>query len=304
VVLPPLPLGEATGATNLVWTSGGPAGWLGQTNVSHDGLGAAASGALGDNQTNWMETTVTGPGTLRFWWKVSSEQSWDPLKLYLDGAMVHGISGEWDWSQETHHLAPGPHTIRWAYSKDSSLSAGQDRGWVDEVSFQPDAGLSIVAAPRAQTNYVGGSAFFSVNVQGEVPIAYQWRYQDGGTTYLLLGDTNATMVITNLIAANAGYYFVTVSNAAGTTNVGANLTVLPVPPFEVKPLASGTVTTTDGFPLKVTSRPGADVVIIEATADLVNWTPIYTNRTPTAEFDFLDRSASNQPLRYYRSLAK
>jgi hypothetical protein len=34
-------------------------------------------------------------------------------------------------------LGPGTQVLRWRYTKDSSGSSGQDRGWVDQVSFAP-----------------------------------------------------------------------------------------------------------------------------------------------------------------------
>ena len=39
----------------------------------------------------------TGPGTLSFWWKVSSELDSDRLRFYLDGTEQWRISGETDW---------------------------------------------------------------------------------------------------------------------------------------------------------------------------------------------------------------
>ena len=66
-------LGEALNATNRTWTTGGSASWFGQTNVSHDGAAAAQSGAVNNNQSCTLQTTVNGPGTLTFWWKVAAQ---------------------------------------------------------------------------------------------------------------------------------------------------------------------------------------------------------------------------------------
>lgn len=48
-------------------------------------MSAAQSGAIDDSQESWIATEVTGPGTLTFWWKVSSESGYDWLRFYLDG---------------------------------------------------------------------------------------------------------------------------------------------------------------------------------------------------------------------------
>ena len=48
-------------------------------------MDAAQSGAIGDNQSSSLETTVTGPAMLSFWWKVDSEANFDFLKVTVDG---------------------------------------------------------------------------------------------------------------------------------------------------------------------------------------------------------------------------
>ena len=123
---------EACGAS---WTFGGAAPWLYQTNVAHDGLDAAASGAITNSQESWMQTSVAGPGMLSFWWKVSSESGWDYLEFWIDGVLTNAVSGEADWQQQTYALASGVHVLRWRYAKDASAIAGSDRGWVDLVAW-------------------------------------------------------------------------------------------------------------------------------------------------------------------------
>jgi len=48
-------LATALDTTGTSWTTGGD---------------AVASGKIGDEQQSWVETTITGSGTLNFWWKV------------------------------------------------------------------------------------------------------------------------------------------------------------------------------------------------------------------------------------------
>src|SRR5262245_38861494 len=64
-------LGEALNATNLTWITSGQL-WTAQTGVSHaDGL-AAMSGSVASGQSSILQTTVTGPGTVTFWWRASA----------------------------------------------------------------------------------------------------------------------------------------------------------------------------------------------------------------------------------------
>lgn len=130
-------LGLAVDAPLQLWQSGGQLPWVPTNLVAHDGLDSARSGAISDGTNSWMETLFAGPGTLQFWWKVSSEPGFDPLRLLVNGAEQAWISGEVDWQQQTINLGGGNQTVRWEYDKDSTGSLGQDSAWVDAVSFVP-----------------------------------------------------------------------------------------------------------------------------------------------------------------------
>lgn len=286
------------------WTASGPAPWAGQVFVSHDGEDSARSGPIDDDQQCMLETTVTGPGTLHWWWKVSSESDWDYLKFHFRGGAQFGISGERDWEERSFYVPPGTHAVQWSYSKDRSGRGGQDAAWVDQVSFEPSTGLTIVSAPQPQTSYAGSTALFSVLARGEQPISYQWQRVTGGSTNSLPGATESSVLLTNLTPTDAGYYSVTVSNVTGVTNVGASLAVQPLPPFEMNSM--GQESFGGGFVYRfwVRTPPGADSVQIEVSSNLVTWTPIYTNPTPAEEFVFGERASSNQVQRFYRAVAR
>jgi hypothetical protein len=86
-----------------------------------------------------MQTTVTGPGTLRFYWRVSSEPNYDFLEFYIDDSrqnLIGGSAGS-DWQQLSYAIPSGSHTLIWRYVKDSSINIGSDCGWVDWVRMSP-----------------------------------------------------------------------------------------------------------------------------------------------------------------------
>ncbi|MCX6925235.1 MAG: immunoglobulin domain-containing protein, partial [Verrucomicrobia bacterium] len=207
----PITLGEALNAPLLPWTTGGNAPWIAQTSVTHDGAGAAQSGVITHSQQSWLETTVAGPGTLTFWWKVSSEQDWDYLEFRVNGSQQAFISGEVSWQQRSFALGSGTHTLRWSYGKDDVTSAGQDRGWVDEVSFVPSF-LSITAQPQSQTVIQGAGVVFNVTAAGTGPLHYQWRLNgaalSGATSNsysILAASTNAAWLQCHLHRFGGGH---------------------------------------------------------------------------------------------------
>lgn len=135
-------LSDALDVPAGVFTSGGKTPWFAQFLVTHDGVDAAQSGMVGHLEQSWMQTTVIGPGTLSFWWKVSSESGYDFLHFYVDGVeQPGGISGELDWRPgSTISIPSGVHVVRWAYIKDESVKMGSDCGWVDQVFWLPQEG--------------------------------------------------------------------------------------------------------------------------------------------------------------------
>ena len=135
-VAPAIPLGVALNNTNLAWTSGG-FGWFGQTLFRHDAASAAQSGDILDNQSSSLQTAVPGPGSISFWWRVSSQANADSLEFRVGGILATNISGEVDWNQQTFLVQSNQQIVQWNYVKDGSASAGADAGWVDEVVFRP-----------------------------------------------------------------------------------------------------------------------------------------------------------------------
>jgi thermolysin len=128
-------LGEAVNAPELTWKTWGSTGsyWYVDTATTHDGSQAGRSGHLGNSQLSYISTEITGPGTLSFYWRVSSEQGWDYLIFYIDGSTMDAISGESGWENMTCTISSGTHTCKWSYVKDMSVASGSDAAWLDEV---------------------------------------------------------------------------------------------------------------------------------------------------------------------------
>ncbi len=151
-------MADAVDAPDLPFASGGDAPWFVETATTRNGgAHAVQSGLIGHRQSSWIETIVTGPGTLSFWWKVSCEDDemddWDFVRVTVDGVEFKRIDGTVDWRQEALTLTAGVHAIRWIYAKDRVVSEGQDCAWLDEVVWTP-------AAQATQTT--------------PVPVPYAW----------------------------------------------------------------------------------------------------------------------------------
>lgn len=142
---------ETGGFTSYPWTLGGTLPWTVANTGSHAGTYTAKSGAITHSQTSTMETVrnLTTAGNLTFWYSVSSESGYDYLKFYIDGVIqTSSWSGTVAWTQATFAIATGTHTLKWEYSKDSSVSSGSDCAWVDDIVFPASTSSVVYNPPR------------------------------------------------------------------------------------------------------------------------------------------------------------
>ena len=132
-------------------------------------------------------------------------------------------------------------------------------------------------------------------------MSYKW-YHNG---QLISGATGSIITLNNLSPADAGSYYVEVRNASGTsTSQATTLIVLlndtskqdpqPLPITEAK-------MTPAGFEVKLTGLTTSKCVIYAST-NLVNWTPITTNTPSAGIVDYIDASALQRPVRFYKAM--
>ena len=256
VAVAPPSLPEAVDTPALVWTTSGNSVWNGQTATTHDGVDAAQSGDIGDGQESWLETTVTGPGTLGFWWRVSSEQNYDYLLFTLNGvqqAAALEISGEMGWEQKTVSVPAGSHTLRWNYFKDGSESSGADAGWVDQVVFTPTQPEIAIDLPSG-TIAVGGVVAWGYNGNGQttVPLAAQ-----SGVIGIAAGYVHTAALKTDGTVVAWG------NNSYGETDVPVDLNgvvAIAGTRFHTAALKSNGTVRTWGYGTETTVPPGLNDV--------------------------------------------
>ena len=214
-------LGEAVNATNLTWTSswtGASSPWSAESNVTHDGVLAAMSGPANSFlSSSTLQTTVTGPGTLTFWWYAPSFGN--SLSFLLGSVTQTSVSGTAGWQQQTIYLGAGVQTLKWVYSYTMTVGISQ-WAYLDEVTYTPGATAPVITAPPLNQSQVRGlDATFTVGAGGTPPLSYQWQFD--GTD--LPGATGSNLKVTNVQAEDLGIYSVIITNAVGTNDSAASL---------------------------------------------------------------------------------
>jgi len=134
----------AIGSLPTGWTTFGDQNWEVTGSDAHAGTKSAGSNpALNDNQSTSIAYTASlgSPQTLTFWWKVSSEGSFDWLTFYIDGVQQDRISGTPAWAEKSYSLPSGSSILKWTYAKDGSATSGQDAAWIDDINIGAPAGV-------------------------------------------------------------------------------------------------------------------------------------------------------------------
>lgn len=193
---------EALDNCELTFQTGGTMPWVGQQIISFDLEDAAQSGAIEDNGFSWIETIVEGPGTLTFYWKVSSGENFDFLSFYIDDVPVDMMSGEVDWHYKEFGIPAGYHSLTWWYTKDGSASSGMDAGWLDQVTFTPAAvpaelNLSSQMIPPAPGGCFAASQLITV---------FDFTVLDGGSAILVVGPLGAIRLLEGTEVQSGGYF--------------------------------------------------------------------------------------------------
>ena len=277
----PVGLPEVLDSPGLTYTLGGNGNWSGQTAITHDGMDAGQSGLIGHSQDTWFETSVTGPGSLSFWWKVSSESGYDYLEFYIDDALQTGpISGNVDWTQKNHSLTAGSHTLRWRYMKDGSETVGADAGWVDEVVWTPD-GPAVTSVAPASGSTLGGTSvtITGTNLTGASAVTF------GGAAATNVSVVNATTITCTTPTGSVGAASVLVTTPDGTNAANTLYTYLaPAPTVTNVSPAIGSTAGGTSVTITGTSFNGASAVTFGGAAatnlSVVDATTI-TCSTPT-----------------------
>lgn len=140
--LPPSALAQALDAPGLVWETSGNANWFPQTTITRDGLSAARSGVIADDEFSTLRTLIYGTNTITFWWKSDSEASADYVEFSDNGIYVADLTGNSGWQKFTYQLAPGTaHWLEWTYYKDWADVAGADAVFLDQVRLAGNPGF-------------------------------------------------------------------------------------------------------------------------------------------------------------------
>lgn len=144
---------ESADMQKYPWVTNGDTLWEISTQLPYEGLYCLKSGDISENQQTsvFVELNILNDGDVSFYKKVSCEAhpgvtDYDFLAFFIDGAEMGRWDGVTAWQQHSYPVTAGTHTFKWSYTKDYSVSSGEDCAWLDYIVFPPSIDIHVNAS--------------------------------------------------------------------------------------------------------------------------------------------------------------
>lgn len=209
------------------WVLAGNQPWTITNEGAYQGTYAAKSGTINHSQSSSISTTriLSNPGTLSFRYKVSSESGFDYLRFYVDDNQIAQYSGTVDWTEATYELAAGTRVLSWTYSKDGSVSSGEDCAWLDYIVFPASTSPGNFFPPQ---NLVANAANQLVTLNWQAPASgspSSYRVFRNGNE--IVSVTGLTYLDTDVTNGTEYSYYVVAVYSGGVSDPSNTATVIP-----------------------------------------------------------------------------
>jgi uncharacterized repeat protein (TIGR03803 family) len=167
------------------------------------------------------------------------------------------------------------------------------------VNYLPQNIPAVVAEPTNLTVNAGQTAVFSAGiVNGST---FQWFFNGQPLTNgpLVSGAQSTLLTLTNVQSSkNGGYDLIAANSFGSATSLVATLTVSGSPFSFGNP---GLIYSNGHAILQITGLANQGPVVIDASTNLTQWTPIFTNPSATGAITFTDSNAASYSRRFYRA---
>jgi len=156
--------GREGGAAEEGWyTSEGAAAWTREEGKTQEEEVVYVSGNVNNSEASCLLRYVRGESVLSFEWRVSCEEEYDDVAVFVDNVALATLSGEnKEWEVQSFEVKDRgggggegggeEHTVTFCFFKDRSLSQGTDGAEVKNFVFTP-----AVAATRQNSDVALGT---------------------------------------------------------------------------------------------------------------------------------------------------
>ena len=174
------------GSTHLAgWNAPAAYPWAVSTESPYEGgycLRSVQYTSHGMSSDMSVNVNVASADSVKFYYRVSSENNYDKFHFLIDGVSQFNASGDLEWAYAAIPISAGSHTITFRYSKDGSVSSGSDCAWIDNVILPhrsyPTAVVDQVLCGADTTGHPAVSI-----TADSVVVFYNYTIQPAGTAY-------------------------------------------------------------------------------------------------------------------------
>jgi hypothetical protein len=186
--------------------------------IVSDGIPSPGAGNIETPGVQDVYTFTATPGQVLYFRDLGATAPLD-WALYDSAGNFHGVD-------RLDHQDPGNQTLTRGGQYRIVVSADNNGPYVGTYSFVLLSPAPIITAqPQNQVVVAGRPATFSVSVQSELPVTYQWLFNNRQ----IYGETNATLLVNEVGADQLGPYSVVVGNATSSvTSQPASLSLRPL----------------------------------------------------------------------------
>lgn len=170
--------------TVLPWIRGGNVLPNTATTLKNSGLKSLQFGYITHNQKSNISITVslTKIQELSFYYRTSSEQNYDFLRLYVDNQLIQQWSGipTTKFTLYKTSISQGSHTIKWEYSKNGNISNNADTQWIDDIKLSYNTISNNIPLQFTYIQPQNNSTNMSIS-----SIPFSWNQSTYATSYNL-----------------------------------------------------------------------------------------------------------------------
>jgi hypothetical protein len=284
-------LAQALDTPGWTWYTYGPASWSTMPDPSAVGGSSAIAGGSGYAGYTYLQTAVTGPGTLRFYSKAQG------VNLYFfsvdGGAQQFPIAGtQWPYTQYTISIPSGFHVLIWDCSFDANSVA-----YLDNVSFTAGSSPPTISTSSPLPSDVAGTTYNQTLSASGGTLPYTWSIVSGGLPVGLSLSSGGVISGTPSTATNASFTVQVTDNNSLSSTKAFSLTIMGQPSIITTNNSLGISNGLFGFDV---SGPASQTLVIDGSTNLVDWTPLQTNVMGDSLWSFHDPKWTNYPGRFYR----
>ncbi|HWY75872.1 MAG TPA: immunoglobulin domain-containing protein [Verrucomicrobiae bacterium] len=152
---------------------------------------------------------------------------------------------------------------------------------------------TIGSQPASQTVRAGSAVTLTATVSGYPTPSCQW-WRNG---YLMAGQTNGSLTVSNFQFCSCGNYQMTAANNIGSAATTPASLLLNGPMHLDQ---AGVSSANHMFQMRLIGYANTNYVLLAST-NMITWAPIATNSSPTGLLTFTDPQSTNFVRRYYRA---